>query len=82
MIEVIKHSEQVEPKYIMKCYNCKCIFSYNEHDRHGYDCIRKDEYVTCPECGKWNLHKYRTREFKIKNLLLETDYRLTKLRGH
>ena len=58
MIEIIKHDISCQPQYKIRCYECYCEFIYNDAERHGYDCLHKDEYVTCPECGKWNLHKF------------------------
>lgn len=58
MIDIIKHGKYCEQKYIAKCNYCGCKFSYSENERHGYDCLHEKEYVTCPECQKWLLHKY------------------------
>lgn len=58
MIEVFRHSKSYERKYAIYCYACGCGFYYNDNDRHGYDCLYKDRYVTCPECGAWLRHSY------------------------
>lgn len=67
MREVIKHGLYCKPCYIITCHRCECTFVYNGFDRHGYDQLHKDEYVTCPECNKWNLHKYSKPYNEIKN---------------
>lgn len=58
MIEIISHGRDCQPKYKATCCYCGCVFKYNDNDRHGYDCLHQNEYVTCPECYRWLRHHY------------------------
>jgi len=53
MIKVIEHGNK---EFVMTCSQCECKFSYESSDIHG-------DLVTCPDCGKFCVHK---GEFAVK----------------
>jgi len=55
-MNILTHGTTNKQKYKIECYKCGCVFTYAEKDRHGYDNLYKDEFVTCPECNKWLKH--------------------------
>ena len=65
MIEVIKPKPK---KYIMKCYECDCIFTYELEDIIKTDILHLYK-VECPEC---HTHSYRTYN-RVKVEVLEND---------
>lgn len=59
MIEVIKPKPK---KYIMKCYNCDCVFTYELED------VLHSNRVECPKC-----HNYIDHYNRITVEVLEND---------
>lgn len=57
MIEVIKSKPK---KYIMKCYKCDCVFTYELEDIIETDVLHLNT-VECPECHNHIEHYNRVK---------------------
>ena len=66
-MDIIKHGKYNKQQYRIICERCGCVFTYSQHDRHGYDGIFRNEFVTCPECNKWNEHRNATIIIKVES---------------
>lgn len=64
MIDVIKPKPK---KYIMHCYNCDCVFTYELEDIVTTDVLHLNE-VECPEC-----HCHLEHYNRLKVEVLEND---------
>lgn len=69
MKEIVKKGNEItrkmilgERKYIKKCWNCKCKFTYQSKDMK-WSMLHECDYVECPECDT-NLYITFRRKYR------------------